>query len=68
MTDTKRLLKIIDNSGLKRVYIAEKLGIDRFSLYKKIRNETEFKASEIKNLCKILDITDDKTISEIFFS
>ncbi len=48
MTDTKRLLRIIDNSGLKRVYIAEKLGIDRFSLYKKIRNETEFKASEDK--------------------
>lgn len=50
------------------MYIAEKLGIDRFSLYKKIRNETEFKASEIKNLCEILSITDDKTISEIFFS
>ena len=67
MTDTKELLKIIDDSGLKRIHIAKKLGIDRFSLYKKIRNETEFKASEIKKLCEILGINDEKEVSRIFF-
>lgn len=68
MTDTYRLKEIIDKSGYKRKFIADKLGITPFGLDKKINNVTEFKASEIDVLCNLLQI---KTLVEkerIFFA
>lgn len=68
MTDTYRLKEIIDKSGYKRKFIADKLGITPFGLDKKINNVTEFKASEIDVLCSLLQI---KTLVEkerIFFA
>lgn len=67
MTDTVRLKDLIQKSGYKKKYLAEQLGITTFGLDKKINNVTEFKASEIDSLCKLLGI---KTLSEkerIFF-
>ena len=68
MTDTKKLREVIKNSGLKLEFIAEKLGITRFSLTKKIENVTEFKTSEVQKMCDVLGITDTETKEALFFA
>ena len=68
MTNTKELLREIDNSGLKKSWIAEKLGLSYHGLQKKINNDNEFKASEIMILCEILHIASADRKEEIFFA
>lgn len=68
MTNTELLTEYINNSGLKLRFIAEKMCLSRFSLWKKIRNESEFKASEIEKMCEILNISSMKDRSRIFFA
>lgn len=67
MTNTALLEEEIKNSGLKKSYLAQKLGLSRFGLAKKISGETEFKASEIVTLCTELKITSPKQRDRIFF-
>ena len=67
MTDTTRLSEAISESGITIVAIARKIGISREGLYKKINNETEFKASEISALKRILQLTNAER-DEIFFA
>ena len=57
----------IADSGITITAIAKKLGITREGFYKKLNNETEFKASEISALQKILRLTNKKR-DEIFFA
>lgn len=66
MTDTAALKDAIRNSGMSLTYIADTLGITRCALYKKIDNITEFKASEIVTLKRILNLS-DKERDDIFF-
>lgn len=68
MTNTELLEKAIDDSGLKREYIAEKCGITRQSLASKINNKSLFTAKEIGVLCEVLRITDLKIKEAIFFA
>lgn len=68
MTNTEMLRRIIKESGLKLEYIAAQLEISRFSLSKKIENETEFKASEIQKLCDVLKISSNEDKEAIFFA
>ena len=68
MTNTMLLNKKIDDSGYKRIYIAKAIGLkSAYGLAKKIRNETEFKASEINALCELLKI-DPEEKEAIFFA
>ena len=67
MTDTARLIDLIQKSGYKKKFLAEKLGITPFGLDKKINNVTEFKASEIDTLCKLLGIKNLSDKERIFF-
>lgn len=67
MTNTELLRKKIEDNGLKQGYIAEKLGITSYGFAKKLKNETEFKASEIKTLCELLNITSLREKESIFF-
>ncbi len=64
MTDTETLNELIKNSGLKKEYIAEQLGISVPTLKRKINNEYEFKQSEITTLQKILKLS-DKEVKKI---
>lgn len=48
------LEKEIKKSGLKLYYIAGNLGIDRTTLYKKLKGQRSFTESEITALKKIL--------------
>ena len=67
LTDSKKLSDEITNSGMTITAISKKLGITREGFYKKLNNETEFKASEISALQKILRLTNKKR-DEIFFA
>ena len=65
MTNTLELEIAIKRSGLTKKEIAKHLGISQMGLYKKIKNITEFKASEISMLADLLNI---ESKEQIFFS
>ena len=69
MTNTKALEEYIAKSGYKKSYIAKAIGLkSAFGLAKKIRNENEFKATEINKLCELFGITSLKKKERIFFA
>lgn len=68
MTNTAKLELRIQQSGLKKSYIANALGITLKTLANKIANRCEFKASEIDAICKLLGITDPAEKEAIFFA
>ena len=67
MTNTALLKRKITESGYKMSYIANRLGISRQALAKKMHNHTEFRSSEIRGLCEILNI-DAEEMRLIFFT
>lgn len=67
MTDSNMLNAAIDESGITITAIAKKLGITREGFYKKLNNKTEFKASEVKTMQNILNLSNKKR-DEIFFA
>ena len=67
MTNTSLLEYYIEKSGYKKSFIAEQLGITAYGFALKVNNKSEFKASEMTILCKLLKIsTKDK--EAIFFA
>lgn len=68
MTNTTLLEKLIKDSGLKLSFIAEKLGITRHGLYKKIKGHTQFIGPEIKVLCELLNLQEWAEIKPVFFA
>ena len=67
MTNTKMLEAAIALSGIPKNVIAERIGISRSAFFKKIRNESEFKATEIVKLQKLLALTTEER-NRIFFA
>lgn len=67
MTDVNRLKEVVRDSGLKKVYIAERLGITYQGYLKKENGENEFMASEIKSMQELLGLS-AKDTREIFLS
>lgn len=67
MTNTDLLRAKMDQSGYKLRFIASSIGLTYQGLLKKLKNESEFKASEIRALCKMLKISEAERES-IFFS
>ncbi len=67
MTNTKLLLEAIKRSGLKKEWISRQLNITTTALHMKMTNKTEFKASEIIKLTKVLFLT-KKQRDDIFLS
>lgn len=68
MTNTVLLEAIIADRGLKKSYIAKTLDITPETLIRKIKNVSEFKASEINKLCQLLAIQDLKEREAVFFA
>lgn len=64
MTNKEELEVAILRAGLTKHEVAKKLGLSDMGFYKKLNNITEFKASEISALQKMLHI---ESISKIFF-
>lgn len=67
MTNTDLLLKHVHDSGLKLKFIAESLGITPFGLSNKIHNKTEFKATEIRKMKELLNLSNEER-DKIFFN
>jgi DNA-binding Xre family transcriptional regulator len=67
MTNTSLLEKYIKDSGYKRGYLAEALGLSRQQFSRKCHNKSEFKASEIEKLCSLLNIDTEDRMA-IFFA
>ena len=67
MTNSKMLSDVISESGMTITAISKKIGITREGFYKKLNNETEFKASEILAIQEILHLTNEIR-DEIFFA
>ena len=68
MTNTEALKKKIQEQGLKQGYIAEKMGLSSYGFANKLNNKTEFKATEIRFLCELLNITSLREKESIFFN
>lgn len=68
MTNIDLLEDKIYESGLKKGYIAAKIGVSPSTLSALLSNRSEFKASQIRAICDVLDIKDDAEIRAIFFS
>lgn len=68
MTDIKLLSSVIEQSGLRRDYIAEKLGISRQTFSYKCNGKIDFTAKEIQGLCVLLKITSLEEKERIFFA
>ena len=67
LINSEILCQKISDSGMTITYIANKIGISREGLYNKLNNETEFKASEIAALKKLLRLS-VKERDTIFFA
>lgn len=67
MTDFEMLLSRIKDSGMTMVAIAEKTGIDRATIYNRLKGRGEFTASEIIALSDVLHLTKTDR-DEIFLS
>ena len=67
MTDVIRLKSRIRDMGIKKSFIAEKMGISYQGYLKKENGESEFLQSEISVLKMILNLR-NKEVSEIFLS
>ncbi len=68
MTNTELLEAKIADSGKKKVYLAEKVGLTYAGFRNCCINKAEFKASHIAILCDELNITSLKEKEAIFFA
>ena len=68
MTNVQLLEEKIQQSGLKKGFIAEKIGVTPNTFTALLNNKAEFRVSHIKAICGVLDITDDAEIKAIFFA
>ena len=68
MTNTSLLEQRIQQSGLKKSYIAKVLGISGKTLKNKLNGSTQFKESEMNTMWKLLGITDPAEKIAIFFA
>lgn len=68
MTNTSALEEKIRGCGMKKSWIAKKMGLSQTGLWKKMRGEREFKISEVQTLCDLLGINTIEEVSKIFFT
>ena len=68
MTNKELLEQAIREKGLKKSFLAEKIGLTPAGFYNCLNNKAEFKASQINTLCELLGITDLVEKEAIFFA
>lgn len=68
MTNTELLEKKISESGKKKMYLAEKVGLSLAGFRNCVTNKAEFKASQIDILCEELNIKSLKEKEAVFFA
>lgn len=68
MTNKELLFQKIKDKGMKRSFVAERLGLSYPGFLNKVNDKTEFTSSEIQTLCITLSITDLEEKEKIFFA
>ena len=68
MTNLELLEDKIYESGLKKGYIAARIGVSPSTFSALLSNKSEFKARQISAICEVLGIHDDAEIRAIFFN
>lgn len=68
MTNTKLLEDRIQQSGLKKSFIAACIGVSSATFSALLAGKSEFKVSQVKTVCELLDIKDEETLRAIFFA
>lgn len=68
MTNVKLLDKKIKDSGKKKKYLAEKLGVSREGFRNLCRGKSQFRTGQVQILCEELNVTDAEEKMEIFFA
>jgi transcriptional regulator with XRE-family HTH domain len=68
MINTDLLEDIIRQRGMKKSYLAERLGVTRQTFDAYLKNRSEFKVSQVNALCEILAIEDPALLEAIFFA
>lgn len=68
MTNKELLEQAIREKGLKKAFLAEKIGLTPAGFYNCLNNKAEFRASQINTLCALLGIEDLQTKEAIFFA
>lgn len=66
MTNVALLRQAIHDKGFRLDYVAKRLGLSRQGLMLKIEGSTEFKASEIAKLTRLLELSIEER-DRIFF-
>ena len=66
MTNTLLLEMAIRRAGLTKKEVARRLGLSIMGLHKEINNLSEFKASEINQLYKMLNLSSLEEQQQIF--
>jgi plasmid maintenance system antidote protein VapI len=61
MADLARLKDAVSASGLKKGFIAQKMGVSSHTLRNKLTGSTDFTADEIVVMSRLLSLSDDQT-------
>lgn len=64
--DYLSLLGKIRASGMTQTDVAQKIGVSVATLNKKLRGHTDFTQTEIRNICRVLEIPDVEIPSYFF--
>ncbi len=67
MADNAKLQEIVKNSGVKKSFLAEKMGISYQGYIKKESGKSEFLAKEIAVMKDVLRLS-NKEVADIFLS
>lgn len=68
MTNKELMEKAIKAKGLKKKFLAHKIGLSPAGFCNCLNNRAEFKASQIDTLCDLLGIVDLAEKEAIFFA
>lgn len=68
MTNTEMLEDLIRQKGIKKSFLAEKLGVTRQTFDSYLKNRSEFRVSQVNTLCEVLGIEDPAIKEAIFFA
>lgn len=67
MTNVYLLAKKIKESGKKKCYLADKLGVSKQGFANLCSGKTQFRTEQVKIMCEELSITDLEEKEAIFF-
>ena len=66
MTNSMLLEEKIRESGFRKGFLAEKMGLHETTFWQKVTGKRQFRQSEIVSLCSLLGINDVEEIQRIF--